>query len=231
MPITTFLLTVMVVSASTASTAVFTGADLVNQVRDYLEDETLVAHPDVDYTIKVHPLDARLSFPACDQLDIERKGTRTHGRVSVAVRCQSPHPWSAFVAADILVETPVVVVNTTVTRGTRLTGSMLSIEHRPLRELRNEFLRDIKQAVGFESRRTLAAGAVLYSRHLTEPTLVNKGERVQIVSRRGAVKVSTMGTALSDGHPGEQISVRNGQSDRVIQAWVEATGVVATSPP
>ncbi len=71
---------------------------------------------------------------------------------------------------------------------------------------------------------------MLSARQLVAPIAVNKGDEVKIRSGDGPVAVSMNGTALGDGMPGEQIAVRNVQSERVIKAWVVAPGLVSTGP-
>jgi len=68
-------------------------------------------------------------------------------------------------------------------------------------------------------------------RQLDAPIAVNKGDEVRIRSGQGLIAVSMNGTALGSGMPGEQIPVRNVQSDRVVKAWIVAPGLVSTGPP
>jgi flagella basal body P-ring formation protein FlgA len=77
----------------------------------------------------------------------------------------------------------------------------------------------------------MEAGMVLSPRQLAPPIAVTKGSQVQIRAGSGPVSIAVAGTALGNGMPGEQISVRNAQSQRTIKAWVVSTGLVSTAPP
>jgi flagella basal body P-ring formation protein FlgA len=88
----------------------------------------------------------------------------------------------------------------------------------------------LDRVVGWTVRRATATDTVLSARQLMAPIAVNKGDEVRIRSGGGPIAVSMNGTALGDGMPGEQIAVRNAQSDRVIKAWVVAPGLVSTGP-
>ncbi|NEP50997.1 MAG: flagellar basal body P-ring formation protein FlgA, partial [Moorea sp. SIO3C2] len=52
--------------------------------------------------------------------------------------------------------------------------------------------------------------------YLEQPLLIKRGDSVVVTARTGTLTVKMPGTALMDGHRGEQISVRNKQSNRVV---------------
>jgi flagella basal body P-ring formation protein FlgA len=96
--------------------------------------------------------------------------------------------------------------------------------------LRSLFYTDPAVVVGKEARRNLAASAVVVASQLAEPLAVERGNKVQIVARRGGVEITSAGEALSDGRLGAQVRVRNLNSGRIVHAWVESPGRVATTP-
>ena len=66
---------------------------------------------------------------------------------------------------------------------------------------------------------------------LDRPVAVARGDRVQIQSLAGRIRIATAGVALESGKVGEQIAVRNESSKRTIHPWILAPGTVGTRPP
>lgn len=205
-------------------------AELLDEVQRFLTDTAAADHPNADVRVNVNPLDARLRFPACDKLTLTPHGVRGYGRTSVTARCGQPQTWAASLTATIEVWRPVVVVVHALPAGSTLEGSDIEMQPRNLGDLHDQYIGAADRAVGWTTRRPVAAGTVLSVRQLVAPIAVNKGDEVRIRSGAGAVAVSMIGTALGNGMPGEQIAVRNVQSDRVVKARVVGPGLVSTGP-
>src|SRR5690606_29040280 len=109
-------------------------------------------------------------------------------------------------------------------------ASMLAAEERNLGELRELFFTDLDDVVGQQARRHLAPGEVVLASQLARPIAVERGSKVQIVARRGAVEITSAGEALSAGEVGSQVRVRNQSSGRIVHAWVTGPGRVSTAP-
>ncbi|HMX54455.1 MAG TPA: flagella basal body P-ring formation protein FlgA, partial [Plasticicumulans sp.] len=50
---------------------------------------------------------------------------------------------------------------------------------------------------------------------------VRRGETLELVVRRGAMRISAGGVALADGRPGERMRARNLASGRVVEGRLE----------
>jgi flagellar basal body P-ring formation protein FlgA len=213
-----------------ASTPEMDAAQLGEKVRDFLAANAANDFPKADVRVNVNALDARLRFPACDSLMLTPHGTRGYGRTSVTARCDAPQPWAASMTATIEVWRPVVVIVHALPADTVIQADDVALQPRNLADLRDQYIAEADRAVGWTTKRPVATGAVLSARQLEAPIAVNKGDEVRIRSGSGPVVVSMNGTALDKGMPGEQIAVRNVQSDRVIRAWVVGPGLVSTGP-
>lgn len=225
--ITTFVLALMLAPTSGAD---MSASDLSGRAAEFLQAAALDAYPDASITVTMHPLDARLSFPTCPDLSITVQGGPV-GRASALARCPGPHPWSATLPARVAVALPVVVLVRPVARGNVVSAGDVKLSVRDLGELRGQYLTDFGQAVGNEAKRSLESDVVLAPRYLKVPLTVRRGDRVSIVSSQGKVVVHASGIALEVGMQGEQINVRNSQSQRVIRVWVLGPGEVSTGPP
>jgi flagella basal body P-ring formation protein FlgA len=199
-------------------------------VTGYLQAAAGAAYPDAEIEVNVSPVDARVTLAACDDLGLSHQPDRLYGRVSVAVKCRAPVSWTIYMTGTVTVSMPVVVTTRAVPRGSRIAASDLTLEVRDLATLRGDYLSALAQADGRGARRNLGPGSPLEARDLAPAIVVNRGERVQIASSRGGIVVTAPGEALRAGTTGEQIPVRNLNSDRLVQAWITGIGAVSTSP-
>lgn len=181
--------------------------------------------------IQVGRLDPRLRLPQCQEpLDTFRSnGSRGYGSVTVGVRCGGAKPWTLYVSAKIVAYGTVYTLTKTLPRGTVLGKRDLKPVTRNLAELRPGYIDDPKEALGMALRRPLHMGEIVNSNALEEPTLIKRGDQVQVLAESGGIRVSSKGTALEDGARGEQIRIKNTSSKRVIRARVVAANRVTVS--
>ena len=178
--------------------------------------------------IQIGHLDPRLRLAQCDRaLDTFRSnGSRGYGAVTVGVRCQGAKPWTLYVSANIVAYGTVYTLAGSLPRGAILTRDDLKPVTRNLAELRPGYIAQADEAVGMALRRPLRMGEILDTNALKRPTLVRRGEQVQVVAESGGIRVSSKGTALEDGARGDRIRIKNMTSKRVIQARVVAANRV-----
>ena len=201
--------------------------DISAKVQSFLLEAAHAEHPNADVRVSVNPLDSRLRFPVCDNLRLTPHGQNVYGRVSVTLRCDTPNAWAASVTAVVEVLSPVVVALHGLPSGSTIKADDIAVEPRDLADVRDQFIDAPERAIGWTTRRPIAPGTVLSARTLVAPITVTKGDQVNIRSGQGMVVVTMQGTALTNGMPGEQIAVRNLQSQRIIKAWVVAPGLVS----
>jgi flagella basal body P-ring formation protein FlgA len=198
------------------------------RVEEDLHAAVSTAYPDLPARILVTPIQDSIRLARCDQLETAIGGQRLHGRVSVLTRCTDPQRWSLYVTADVQIETSIVVTRRAIARGEVLKASDLGTEMIPMAQLRQTSVTDIANVVGQAAKRNLAAHRPLSITQIEMPNAVSKGDRVVIEHTSAVVRIQTTGIALSDGHVGEQIRVRNETSERIIRPWVLGKGRVGT---
>lgn len=206
-------------------------ADPTRAVHDLLYKQAEDAYPDADIEVSVAAFDQRLQLAACDELQVEARGSRVAGRIPVALKCLAPSPWSAFLSGEVKIHAPVLVTTQPLPRGTMLSAADLELQNQDISALRAMPLRDPQAATGLQLKRALGAGSVLYLSQIEQPLAVRRGEKVTVLAVRGAVQISVPGESLEDGRRGEQIRVRNRSSQKTIQVWVVGRGVVQTTAP
>jgi len=178
--------------------------------------------------VEVSPLDSRLRLTDCAQpLTMELDDPELRGgNISVHTRCGGPRPWAIYVPARVSVYRPLPVASRGLNRGHRITHADVAVEVRDTGHLRQGFITQAETPVGLELRRPLAAGEAFRMGILVEPLAVTRGDHVRLRADTGAIAVITRGTALDDGRLGEQIRVRNNQSERVVKALITGPGEV-----
>lgn len=182
----------------------------------------------MDYEIGA--LDNRTRMPDCgSSLAIELRDNNSIGRTNAKVSCLSTSPWSMYVPLTINLYRPVVTAAAPLSRGTNISAHQLRLRKVNISTLNGSYFSDISEVVGMQSKRSLRADAILLASQLTPPLLIKRGDAVTLSARSGALVVKIGAIALRDGHAGEQITVRNKQSKRVVDARVTGPGQVSVN--
>jgi flagella basal body P-ring formation protein FlgA len=172
-------------------------------------------------------IDPRLRLVACPG-GLETfgpQGQRVSPRLSVGVRCPTAG-WSLYVPVTLRIETEVVVLKMPAPRGLPLRDDQLALETRDVTALRTGYLERIADAEQRIPRRTLAAGAVISPDAIEAPSLVQRGQRVRLISHATGFAVEAEGEALGAAANGERVRVRNLRSKAIVEGLVDASGNV-----
>ncbi len=180
----------------------------------------------IEYT--VNSLDSRLSMKDCpDTLETELKSRSNIGRVNIRVSCNELNPWSLYVPVDVDLYRPVVTTISPIAKGEMLTRGELEMREMDISQLNGSYFTVMEEVTGMQAKRPIRADKPVIANYLEPPLLIKKGEQVQMTARSGGLIVKIAGIALMDGHKGQQISVRNNQSKRVVEARVSGPGQVS----
>lgn len=193
-------------------------------VEDYLERSEINAR----HEIQVNPLDPRLRLAACDS-DLTQSlesPAQPVGRVTVRVSCEGSKPWTVFVPAQVRIFRPVVVVKTALRRDSIIGAGDVALVEQDVSLLNRGYVTEVEQVIGRKLTRATRTDQVLTPAMLQLAEAVRRGDQVVISARSGGINVRMQGEALSGGTLGQQISVRNLTSQRVIRARVAGPGQV-----
>lgn len=193
-------------------------------VEDYLQRSEITAR----HEIQVNPLDPRLRLAACDS-DLTQSlesPAQPVGRVTVRVSCEGSTPWTVFVPAQVRIFRPVVVVKTALRRDSIIGAGDVALVEQDVSLLNRGYVTEVEQVIGRKLTRATRADQVLTPAMLQLAEAVRRGDQVVISARSGGINVRMQGEALSGGTLGQQISVRNLTSQRVIRARVAGPGQV-----
>jgi len=197
---------------------------LEQAVSEYLQRSNIQGR----HEVQINRLDPRLRLPLCNQeLSISLESpAEPIGRVTLRVRCNGSAPWTVFVPGQVRLYRQVVTAARPLKRDAVLTEMDLAMAERDVGLISQGYLNALKQAVGKKLTRPLLPDQVLTPTHLQLAEAVRRGDQVVISARTGSINVRMPGEALSDGAVGQQISVRNQRSQRVIRARVTGPGQV-----
>ncbi|MEM8811780.1 MAG: flagellar basal body P-ring formation chaperone FlgA [Pseudomonadota bacterium] len=123
-----------------------------------------------------------------------------------------------------------VVLNRPIGRGDIIQERDVTERRMNVRQVNEGSAVTADQLIGMEARRNLRENAAVNLSDVRLPTLVERNQPVRIVYRTRTMALSAQGTALADGATGDLITVRNFQSNRIVQARVTGAGEVIVAP-
>lgn len=177
---------------------------------------------------QVSNLDPRLSMADCPApIQSELKSKGSSGRINVKVSCQGQKPWSLYVPVNIKRYRLVVTTIAPVARGTKLDYSHLELREMDTSRLNGTYFSQLEEVIGQQAKRNLRADKTVIAGQLSPPLMVKKGDALVLTAQSGSLMVKIPAIALMDGKQGQQISVRNRQSKRVVDARVTGPGRVS----
>lgn len=185
--------------------------------------------PAGQYQISSAQIDPRLQLATCNEnLEIfPQSGNVKPGRNTIGIRCSGANNWTIYSTVVVKSFEAVLVLTKQLNRNDRIGLEHFSIETRDTSILQPGYLTDPNDIINKQATRFIPVGSVLYRSHYSEPTLVKRGERVSIQSGKPGLLITSTGVAMTDGIKGQQISVKNVSSQRVIQATVINLGLVS----
>lgn len=201
-------------------------------VHEFVHQELMQTLPsdvtDEDLQITVSNLDARLNLPQCDGFIRQAiTSPQPYGaNLTVKAMCDGTQRWSVFVPVKVEVYSPAVVAVNSLARGHLITEGDVQIVRVNTSAQGYGHLASLDAVRGMALKRPLRAGEVLRTSHLLAPNVVKRGDNVVVEARNSGISVVVSGTALAAGQVGDQIKVRNIQSNRVVDAKVVAPGKV-----
>ncbi len=113
-----------------------------------------------------------------------------------------------------------------ISKRTLLDEDNLVTEFRDISMLGDNIIADVDEAIGKELKKSLRAGAVLYSHFLKNPPLVKRGDLVTILATTNSLRITVPGEIKNTGGLGDIVRVKNMMSRRTLQAKVIDEGLV-----
>lgn len=211
-------------NAATMDIALVDMEHLVQQVDEYLKEQ--YDHASAQVEIQVRRVDPRLRLTLCNlplEFSIRDTGSRG-GNISVHTRCEGASPWALYIPAEVKILESIIVSSRNIPKGTVLSLADLDTQLRDTSTVANNYVADAERLLGKAAARTIRAGEPLRFSLVIEPIAIKRGDTVVVEAQTGAITVSTQAVALANGRVGEQINVRNLQSERVVRIEIMGPG-------
>ncbi|MGV8834919.1 MAG: flagellar basal body P-ring formation chaperone FlgA [Cellvibrio sp.] len=216
-------------SSTIGAAPVYPPLQLKQDIASFLAKEySTIEHERID--ISVSNLDNRLRLETCASPPIftTQDTTGYGGNISVKATCESGKKWSVHVPAQVNIYRPTPVAQGNIARGELITGEHITSQLMNISDIRQAFLTTTSDIIGKQAKRNISRGEPFKSAALDAPTAIKRGEIIILEALAGSIKVSSAGTAMTDGRIGQTIRVRNNSSERIISGIVVRQGVVQT---
>ncbi|KZY73804.1 hypothetical protein A3737_26150, partial [Oleiphilus sp. HI0065] len=235
--IMTLLFDLLRLSLLLASGSMFTQAfadtlktdQLRQMTEEFVRSELLpLAEKQHRYDFLIGNIPPKLKFSDCDSeivFSIRRRIYQSPNN-TIELKCSSPS-WQLFVPLTIDIYGDVVVAATSIPKNTLIQPRHLELKEQQLNVTRYAHYDEIDLVTGMLSKRTIKQGSAITPSRLQAPNLISRGDQVIISAKSNIIAIQMKGEALNSGALGEQISVKNLSSDRIIRAQVVERGRVA----
>lgn len=203
--------------------------DIESQIEASAQAYLNQKYPQTEISLILTPINPSLSLPACSRpLDIRFPYTSAQ-RLTARVNCATPQAWSIFATARVELWQQAVIAAQPIPKGTAISNSMLDFGRVDLSRGRSNYFSEFGQVSGQTTRRAILAQQPISAHDLQPSLMVMRGDEVILESIRAGARISVKAVALEDGLLNQQISVRNQQSNREVQATVIAQGLVRSN--
>jgi flagella basal body P-ring formation protein FlgA len=175
-------------------------------------------------TIQVAKIDPRVKLTSCENHLTANIPENFNGRnVNIKISCADSISWSIYLTAKITTVIPVIVAKKSISAGTLLDDSNITSTYLDSYKIRGTFVGDINKVKGTKAKRKIIKDHLIT---LINTCTVCEGSQVTIIAQSKQFTIRTNGEALDSGNIGEQISVKNNRSGKIINARVNAINKV-----
>lgn len=178
-------------------------------------------------SVTVGRIDNNLRLANCPAIEVFMpQGSRVWGKTSVGVRCNMQPTWMMYVQANISVKARYLVAALPLAQGHLVTNEDLVFENGDLAQLPSGIFTDASQLIGRSISISMSPGTVLRQEMIRQPSVLQQGQTVTLVSTGAGFDITAEGQALTKASEGQvvQVKVASGQ---VISGIARQDGVVS----
>lgn len=178
-------------------------------------------------SVTVGRIDNNLRLANCPAIEVFMpQGSRVWGKTSVGVRCNLQPTWMLYVQANISVKARYIVAALPLAQGHLITNDDLAFENGDLAQLPSGIFTDASQLIGRSIGISMSPGTVLRQEMIRQPSVVQQGQTVTLVSTGAGFDITAEGQALTKASEGQvvQVKVASGQ---VISGIARQDGVIS----
>tara|TARA_B100001063_G_C16731694_1_gene539671 strand:+ start:352 stop:1023 length:672 start_codon:yes stop_codon:yes gene_type:complete len=176
-------------------------------------------------------IDPRFNKKSCQQaLEFSlNRSPMSQANLTVLAECNDSKPWKLYITTTFNIFGQVVYAANSVSRGRTLQKSDLELKEEIINKSYYANFDDINDVIGMIAKRSIRHGSNIQANLLQAPKLVKRGDDVVIMASTQGIMIRMRGTAMQDGELGQQITVKNNQSERIVKARVSEAGLVSVT--
>jgi flagella basal body P-ring formation protein FlgA len=195
--------------------------DAIKQVVAAFIEKNIQTNSGERVNVDVGYIDGRLSLARCTiPLEPFTGNSNNNANMIVGVRCEGVQPWKIYVPVRVAIYKKVVVASNPLNKGIPLTAEDLRLTEQNTANLNSGFYTEKDALIGKVLTRSVSAGMPLTNAYLENPVLIQRGQMVTLLVKKGELEVTSHGIALNKGRVGDVIAVKNTSSKRVIEGTV-----------
>lgn len=225
-----FILILLFISAPCFSTNSI--STLTGQLNEFLKSaQAEIAVNGFRSEYEIGNIDPRFNEKVCT-MPLEFSLNRSpmdQANLTALAECKDSTPWKLYITTKFNVMGTVVYSANSVPRGTTLKRSDLELKEEVINKSYYANYNSIDDVVGMIAKRSIRYGTVIKANLLQAPKLVKRGDDVVIMASTQGIMIRMRGTAMQDGELGQQINVKNNQSERIVRARVSKSGLVSVT--
>jgi flagella basal body P-ring formation protein FlgA len=206
--------------------------DLQTQLKRFLdEQQKALAEKGFRSEVVIGNIDPRFNEKHCTQaiqFSLNRSPL-SQANLTTMASCADEQPWKLYITTTIHVFGEVVYAATTLPRAHTIQERDLQIKEEIINKHFYAGFSQKNDVVGMITKRSIRQGSSIQANLLQAPKLVKRGDDVVIMASTQGILIKMRGTAMEDGELGEQITVKNNQSARIIKARVSESGLVSVT--
>jgi len=178
--------------------------------------------------VSVRSLDNRLQLTACNTpiSVLPNSSQRALGPVTVGLRCDAPERWTIHVRGNVTAERELPTLSRAVIRGYIISARDIVWQTVQIDREVTGLMTTFADIIGKEARKHLASGQTVRSSDVVSPTLVERGQVVDLIAQTTGLQVNMQGKALTAGGEGDRLIVKNTNSGKRVEGVVLASGAV-----
>lgn len=203
-------------------------SDISLQAENYLHTLYQQELPLARTVVRVNPLAPSLNKQTCNGPIAFNHAPSSSSRISLKAKCKTPS-WTIFLTANIEQWLKIATSSRPLNKGTILGDQDVFFQELDIRRLNKPYFLTQSELIGRELKHTIGRHKAFTPGQLSKQFLIRKGDLVYIEASNTIMQIRMTGNALQDGAMGEQISVKNIRSGKVVRGYVKAKGVISVS--
>ncbi|MFZ6658173.1 flagellar basal body P-ring formation chaperone FlgA [Undibacterium sp. TJN19] len=191
---------------------------------DFLTQQAAAQPGQVQVT--VGEVDKRLNLAACDSpTPYLPPGSKPWGKITIVIKCVAPTAWQIYLQANVQVTAEYYVATNPVVQGQVLTLADLTKVKGDISKLPAGVVTNPDQAVGKAMQVSIPSGSVLRVDAMKNPSVIQQGQSVRVISSGPGFQVMTDAIALNNASDG-QVAKAKTSSGQTVSGLAKSGGII-----